>query len=113
MFFSGHNLLGEVKVFGWRISEKNWTIENIFIISSDCRVTKENNNFLVLSDKQTDASTAIRTCSSLEGKLAEVTSQTSSQEIKNFLRDNLISKGEKCFSFTFVMYYRSCKSMTS
>ena len=60
---------------------------------SDCRVTKENNNFLVLSGKQTDANTGIRECSSLGGKLYEVTSQTSSQEIKSFLKENLISNG--------------------
>ena len=72
----------------------------MFFVCSDCRVTKENQNFLVLSDKQTDANSAIRTCSSLGGKLAEFTSQTVSNETKRFLRENLIINGKKNYKVT-------------
>ena len=67
-------------------------------------ISTENQNFLVLSDNQTDADTAIRTCLSLGGKLAEITSQTASNEIKMFLKKNLINSGEKCFIFIIVIY---------
>ena len=66
--------------------------QKCIIVFSDCHVTKENKNFLVLSDKQTDANTGLRKCSSLGGKLYEVTSQTASQKIKGFMTENLISK---------------------
>ena len=69
--------------------------QNTFFVFSDCRITKENQNFLILSEKQTDANTAIKTCSSSGGKLAEVTSQTASNKTKLFLKENLISNGEK------------------
>ena len=75
----------------------------IYHFCSDCRITEQNQNFFVLSDEQTDAKTAIKTCSSFGGKLAEVTSQTSSEKIKTFLKKNLINSGKKCFTYISVI----------
>ena len=74
-------------------------VKDTFLICLDCRVTKEKQNFFVLSDKQTDANTANTTCSTLGGKLAEVTSQTASEDIKTFLKENLISNGKEALYF--------------
>ena len=76
---------------------------------SDCPVTKENKNFLIISDKQTDPSTGIRKCSSLAGKLYDITSQTVSEEIKKFLKKNLISKGENILVAN-LLFTRHCES---